>query len=165
MSQTQWSRSLEHLWARSQGTRLANWQGPWKRLLLLLWIPWAARLLYLHFSGVWMAFCVIEAPGQTCKKRFWQGEVSLMVTAFITDAVYSSSNAGMLKLCHQCGSQSDWYVFEQTKCHQSVLMQLTVAFPRSPLTTLVKFSCTKNWINEFFMTISNISLIIRIKQT
>lgn len=52
-----------------------------------------------------MAFCVIEAPGQTCKKRFWQGEVSLMVTAFITDAVYSSSNAGMLKLCHQCGSQ------------------------------------------------------------
>ncbi len=33
------------------------------------------------------------------------GENSLMVTAFVTDAVYSASNAGMLKLCHLRGSR------------------------------------------------------------
>lgn len=70
---TRWSGSLEQLWAQSQDKRLGDWRGLWRRLLLL-WILSAAKLLCLSLSGVWMASCVIAAPGQTCKKTFWQGK-------------------------------------------------------------------------------------------
>lgn len=145
LSQTQWSRFLGQLWACSQSTRLADWQGPWKRLLLLLllWIPWAARLLYLHFSGVWMAFCVIEAPGQTCRGfgkeksvSWWQHSSQMLFTRLLMLECWSCviNVAAKWLICfradkmssvcfnaaHCCISQKSAYNISQIFLHQKL---------------------------------------------